>query len=409
MSTATKFPTGNATVTGTWTNGTTGLNADDGTNATFTTTTKNDSRNILVGTFGLLTDIPSGSTINTVSVEVQQQVTSGGTLRTVIERAGVAGANNDNTTDTALTVRTYSSLARPGGGSWARDDLSDTNLKVRVYGLQPNNTTSRSYTYDYVKVIVDFTPPPTDLVIASGSHAQSAGNLALAQVHSLTVADGSHGHSAQNLALTQGHALVVQDASHGHASENVVLELPATALTIQSGTHGHTADNATLTQVHALAVQGTTHAHTVGNIDVAQVHNLTVDNVSHAHAVENLSVSQVHGLVIGNGAHAHSAENVSLGVAGSLGIQNATHGHTAEQLSLTTQASALTIQNALHSHSSSNVVLILGDIGQPVPGPTGAAVTNNQNSVTVGSSVSSAPTSGPNRVIVGDGSNRAVL
>jgi hypothetical protein len=156
MATATQLPTGNATAVGVWTNGNTGLNADDGTNATFTTTTKNDVRSLTVGAFGFDAAIPAGATINTVAIEVQEQLTSGGTLRTVIRVSGVDGANNDNTTDTSLTVRTYSNLTRPGGGSWTRNDLLDGTLTARFEGRQPNNTTSRTYQADYLKVIVDY-------------------------------------------------------------------------------------------------------------------------------------------------------------------------------------------------------------------------------------------------------------
>jgi hypothetical protein len=157
MTLATQLPTGNATAVGTWTNGATGLNLDDGTNASFTTTTKNDVRSLTVGTFGFDGAIPSGSTINSVAIEVQEQLTSGGTLRSVIIVGGVDGTLNDNTTDTALTVRTYSALTRPGGGSWTRADLLDGTLTARFEGRQPNNTTSRTYQADYLKVIVDYT------------------------------------------------------------------------------------------------------------------------------------------------------------------------------------------------------------------------------------------------------------
>jgi hypothetical protein len=156
MATATQLPTGNATAVGVWTNGNTGLNADDGTNASFTTTTKNDVRSLTVGAFGFDAAIPAGATINTVAIEIQEQVTSGGTLRTVIRVSGVDGANNDNTTDTSLTVRTFSALTRPGGGSWTRADLLDGVLTARFEGRQPNNTTSRTYQADYLKVIVDY-------------------------------------------------------------------------------------------------------------------------------------------------------------------------------------------------------------------------------------------------------------
>lgn len=201
MAAVSKFPSGNGTaIAGAWTNGTTGLNADDGTHASFTTTTKNDVRTLESGavTFSSPGDIPAGATIDSVDVTVQEQVTSGGTLRVTPYLGATAGSANDNTTDTALTVRTYSGVARPGGGSWALADLTGGTLKVRVEGRQPNNTTSRTYQWDYVQVTVNYT--------AASAHSETPSDT-LGLTDARTVSQGFGRSLADGLGLSDAQEL----------------------------------------------------------------------------------------------------------------------------------------------------------------------------------------------------------
>jgi hypothetical protein len=151
MAVASRFPTGNASLSRSWTNGTTAVNADDGTKANFTTTTKNDVRTLTCGSFGFDGVLPALITVNSVAIELQNDGTTGGTQRVVLVRAGVDGAANDNSTGTE-TVRTFSSLARPSGGSWTARTSSTARCKsaskagnriARRAGTTPG-TTSRS-------------------------------------------------------------------------------------------------------------------------------------------------------------------------------------------------------------------------------------------------------------------------
>lgn len=254
----------------------------------------------------------------------------------------------------------------------------------------------------------------TDLVIANGTHAHSAANLALTQVHALTVANASHAQSAANLALTQSSTLAIANGSHGHSAGNLDLT-QAAVLAIQDATHGHSAGSLVLTQVHELATQNASHGHTASNVGLTQAHELGVDGANHGHEAQGLSLTQVHVLAVEDATHAHSSENVSLGVAGTLGIQDAVHGHTSDEVTLSTatdlqidnathghtadnvvleamlalviqgathghtaeslaltQLHELGIANALHGHMAANVVLIDGSVGTPVEGPTRA-------------------------------------
>jgi len=102
----------------------------------------------------------------------------------------------------------------------------------------------------------------------------------------LTVQNSSHAHTAANVSLTQVHSLVVANTSHAQTAANVEL-----------------------TQVHSLAVQNASHAQTAGSPTLAEVSNLTVQNGSHAHTVESLTITQVHVLTVANATHSHSAQS----------------------------------------------------------------------------------------------------
>lgn len=176
MATATAFPTGNATAvliagtTSATANTTTGLNADDGTKASATTATKNTNWALYAGTFGLQSAVPSTATINSLAVEAQNNTvtTSQGTQfhagafvtgTPSGANLGTIGTEQSNVGTTVETIRTFSALARPGGGSWTWADLADATFYIRVRALQPNNTTSTGYAWDYVKVTVDYSLP----------------------------------------------------------------------------------------------------------------------------------------------------------------------------------------------------------------------------------------------------------
>lgn len=159
--TSTVYPSGNATViAGTWTNGPTGLNADDATLANTTSATKNATATLESGTITIPSgDIPAGATINSVTVEYEDQGSvANGTQRITPYLGATAGSNTDHATSATLTARTVN-ITRPGGGSWTASDLTGGTLKIRVTAVQPNNTTSTNYRWDYVRVFATYTIP----------------------------------------------------------------------------------------------------------------------------------------------------------------------------------------------------------------------------------------------------------
>lgn len=170
MATVSAFPTGTGTSTQeagtiTFANAASGLNADDGTKVTMQTATKNSIGNVVAGTFGFDSSLPANASIDAVSVEVQDNTvtTAQGTQEAFVRISATETLAGTHTGSLTETVRTFSSVARPGGGSWTRADLLDATFTVKVRGTQPNNTTSTTYAWDYVKVTVDYSlvvPPP---------------------------------------------------------------------------------------------------------------------------------------------------------------------------------------------------------------------------------------------------------
>lgn len=146
-----------------WTNAT-NANADDGAYATYVIAAKNTTGNVnTLSDFGFDSSIPVGATINSVELVVEHKVstTSGiAHLEATVAVSGTPGTyNTDSTEPTTDTQRTYSSLARPGGGSWTRNDLLDGTFTVLLRARSGNNATSVTYSWDYARVNVDYTVP----------------------------------------------------------------------------------------------------------------------------------------------------------------------------------------------------------------------------------------------------------
>jgi hypothetical protein len=213
VSTVTRYPSADTAVSGSWTNPT-GVQADGGTVASITRgTTKNSQDDRRQGNFGFDGVIPSGSTINSVQIEVEHRVANTGNvcfLENYASISGVDGAvNSDSLEPTTLTARTYSAYARPGGGSWTRADLLDGTFTTTIRARNGNNATSNTWEWDYIRVTVDYTAPVMTLDGSSLSQSAAAAALALAMVlgGSLT----SHSSGAAAASLTGG--LVGQAAS----------------------------------------------------------------------------------------------------------------------------------------------------------------------------------------------------
>lgn len=152
------YPTTNgAVVSGTWTNSATGLNADEATTANTTLATKNATASLDSGAISFTSvEIPAANTVIQVTLEYEDQTTvANGTQRVTPFLGATAGTNVDHASSVTLTARSSDITAqRPGGGAWTPADFTGGTLKVQVTAVQPNNTTSTNYAWDYVRVVV---------------------------------------------------------------------------------------------------------------------------------------------------------------------------------------------------------------------------------------------------------------
>jgi hypothetical protein len=164
--------------------------------------------------------------------------TGTGSPTTYIEAQDI-GSTGGNDTQVALASNPQTTAAPIGTISWNNARGAGIFLVAIVAAVKPI--------------------PNTTLVVADGTHAHAADNLALTQLHNLTVADGAHAHAADGVALVQQHTIAVADGAHAHAADNITLILDST-LVVQDATHAVTSDSVTLVTDTVLVVQDAAHA-----------------------------------------------------------------------------------------------------------------------------------------------------
>lgn len=210
MATTTKFAT---SASGTsWTNASNVL-ANDGVYATYTiaarTTTGNNNT---LSNFGFDSAIPAGSTINSVTLEVEHKVSTQASianLNCAVAVGGTAGTTNTDSTEPLTdTIRTYTNVTRPGGGSWTRADLLNGTFTVLLWASSGNSTTSCTYSWDYATVTVDYTAPVNATTVVTGtSVTASAGTVtAIASTNATATVTGTSATSSFGTVAATGTA-----------------------------------------------------------------------------------------------------------------------------------------------------------------------------------------------------------
>jgi hypothetical protein len=167
MATVSKFANSNAVVTTGWTNPTNAY-SDDGVYAT-ALPAKNAS---VTSDYGFAnfttTDIPTGSIINSVTLEIQYKASVTTSTGSVM---GLQGVDNGTLADTEATggmVTTDTLLTRTVSGVTLAD-LAAGLVKARVRGGRTSSNTAITWSVDYVKITVDWsTPPPQQDITAAG-------------------------------------------------------------------------------------------------------------------------------------------------------------------------------------------------------------------------------------------------
>ncbi len=155
---------------GTWTSDTS-IRVDDGTEATFSLTTKNTSGRWNAGqTFGLGALISANATISQVQIRAEWRVNSTGGIGTLelqafVSAAAVGAVRQNATEPTTLTTDTFDVTA---DRAWTRANLLDGTLELKVRGTNGNSTSDPSYRVDHIAVNVTYAEPfpPPSLVMA---------------------------------------------------------------------------------------------------------------------------------------------------------------------------------------------------------------------------------------------------
>jgi hypothetical protein len=158
---------------GTWTSDT-AIRIDDGTEATFSLTSKNtDGRWNSGETFNFDGAIGSTATIDLVEIRAEWRVNNAGGIAILELQAfvgGVAvGAVRANSAEpTTLTTNTFDITA---DRAWTRADLVNASFTLKVRGRNGNSTTDPSYRVDHIAAQVTYTiPPPIGLPLLPRHH-----------------------------------------------------------------------------------------------------------------------------------------------------------------------------------------------------------------------------------------------
>lgn len=161
MTTATRYPTTTSPISGVWNNQSNLFAADSNVCDISRGTTKNSEDDLFCGDFGFQSEIPSGSTINRVDIEVSHRVQTTANIcfleNYLTTEGGDSSVNSDSTEPTTLTPTVYSDIPRPAGGAWQWSDFDDTFFSVILRARNGNNNGANVWEWDYVRVVVDYT------------------------------------------------------------------------------------------------------------------------------------------------------------------------------------------------------------------------------------------------------------
>lgn len=172
MATVTKFANANTVITTGWSSATNAY-ADDAAYAT-AAPAKNTSITSDYGFAAFTTgDIPDGATINSVTFEFQFKSSTTSSTGAVI---GIQGDNNgllgtESTFGMSLSDVTQTKQYTSGV---ALADLRNANqVQARIRGFRANSNTAITWSVDYVKVTVDYTPNQAVAGTADGTSTTS--------------------------------------------------------------------------------------------------------------------------------------------------------------------------------------------------------------------------------------------
>lgn len=158
---ASKLGTTAAQIIGTWTTQNNILSdTDANASATIAIAAKNTTDTLEVQNFGFDSAIPAGATIRKVQLSVNWKVSSTAGIANLDAFWRVVTTNGTTHTNSAEPIAFTNNIYDvTSERSWTRADLLNGTFVVRVNARSGNNATSVTYSFDWVRVIVDFTLP----------------------------------------------------------------------------------------------------------------------------------------------------------------------------------------------------------------------------------------------------------
>lgn len=150
------IPTANAAETGAGLTNPNNAHADDGSYAT-ATPGKNVTLATKYQTFGFDSLIPASALIALVLIEYEFKVsvnTSIASGRTYYKVSGVAGSNNDDSSEPLADKINFVNVTSQR--SWTRSDLLNGTFEVVLAAVQGNSSNAVTFSFDYVKVTVGY-------------------------------------------------------------------------------------------------------------------------------------------------------------------------------------------------------------------------------------------------------------
>lgn len=174
---------------------------DDGTYATASVpadTTKGEK----YGGFGFDALIPSDAVINSVELQYQAQVSSiAGTYNvgaSIYVAGAIQGGPFSHTFAAANVDQTFTDDAT-SRRAWTPEDLYDDTFFVRIAATVNPLQATRTFKWDYLRVIVDYTPTPKTIAVGRATELDAARTITPRRTRAVTAA--AETDAAQAMAL----------------------------------------------------------------------------------------------------------------------------------------------------------------------------------------------------------------
>jgi len=260
--------------------------------------------------------IPAGAQIDGIKVEAEIKHSSANAAYDnsikLVKAGSYVGDNKARGSSvywpTSDTYVTWGGETDLWGTTWSVDEINNSGFGVGISGaFSPANSYGA---IDHIRITVYYT---VVLVIADASHAHSADDIVLTQVHNLTTQEAAHAHNADAASpLTQVHNLVMQASDHAHSADASSPLVEHKTLAMADSAHSLNSDSIELIENILLVLADCNHTLLSDNLDLTQVHNLSIADGGHTLASDSLTLTQLHNLLINGCEHVLTSDVIVL-------------------------------------------------------------------------------------------------